>query len=262
MARKGYLLNAGEETIHSNIITLDTKEEKFKNWWYYNRKLLICILLIVLCICSIIWSIVNKTEPDYTVAVMTEYPFDYKIIEILQDHLEEYGYDRNDDGEVNVLVQNYAVGNSAYNSQFDYQSAQAAYVKFAADLSTDESMIWIYDRAGKYAMGESLEGLFKDLDYDMDLEDSTCIPWEDVPALASADFSEYKNDEITPDDVQALFAYTDVSIRKAEGSTFEDKEKVMDYYNDCVKLMDALVANEKYQGNEETNTESGEASDE
>ena len=34
MARERYLINAGEDTIHSNEIKLVTAKDKRENWWY------------------------------------------------------------------------------------------------------------------------------------------------------------------------------------------------------------------------------------
>ncbi len=41
MARERYLLDVGEDTIHTGVIELKTRKDKFKNWWHYNKRILL-----------------------------------------------------------------------------------------------------------------------------------------------------------------------------------------------------------------------------
>ena len=47
MARERYLINAGEDTIHSNEIKLVTAKDKRENWWYYHKRQIIPAILVL-----------------------------------------------------------------------------------------------------------------------------------------------------------------------------------------------------------------------
>lgn len=244
MAREGYLVNAGEETIHENVITAQTKKDKFKNWWYYNKKILLLVIFLVAVAVSIVWSIVGKVKPDYTIALMTQSSVDADALEILEKHIADYGEDLNGDGKVVVNIANYAVANSTDDNAYDYNAQMAAQTQFVADMSTAESMIWIYDDVGKASMGD-IGDVFKNLNYDSKSTDKTEIAWSEVKGLANTDFSGYSNSIFTPENIVQMLDQTKVSIRESKDTFFEKKEKTMVYYNACQKLLDNLVEDKK-----------------
>ena len=107
MARERYLLEDTEDTIHQNPITPTTGKEKRQNWWFYHKVHLIVGIIAVIFAASVIWSFVSKENPDYYVAIMTEYMLPVDLQLDLEEHLEQYADDRNGDGEVAVALQYY-----------------------------------------------------------------------------------------------------------------------------------------------------------
>ena len=70
--REHFFLDNQEDTIHSNQIELKTAKEKRANWWYYHKiQLGLGVVALALAV-SIIYSIVSKVEPDYTIGLLTQ----------------------------------------------------------------------------------------------------------------------------------------------------------------------------------------------
>ena len=70
MARERYLINAGEDTIHSNEIKLVTAKDKRENWWYYHKRQIIPAILVVALLAVFIHSMATKVDPDYTIGLL------------------------------------------------------------------------------------------------------------------------------------------------------------------------------------------------
>ena len=73
MARERYLINAGEDTIHSNEIKLVTAKDKRENWWYYHKRQIIPAILVVALLAVFIHSMATKVDPDYTIGLLTSF---------------------------------------------------------------------------------------------------------------------------------------------------------------------------------------------
>ncbi len=244
MARERYLLGDDEETIHKNVITANTKKDKAKNWWYYNKVPLFTIIGLAAVAVSIFCSIAFKVKPDYTIAIMNEVMMDNESIKIVEDRIAQYGEDLNGDGQVLVTISNFAVAQSTSDSAYDVQAQQAAFVKFAADMSTAESMIWLHDIVGYHSMGDTA-GIFQKLDTDKAVGDGTMIEWNNVPGLAGEDFSAYTGDIITPENLQTVFGTLRLSIREKAGSFIEKKDELVEYHDACLRLFHNLMTDTK-----------------
>ena len=237
MARKGLLVNAGEEKIHSDEITLTTGREKAKNWWYYNKFILLGILIAIGVAFSIAYSILSKEKYDYTIAVVSQLEIDEEALGILSDHIAQYGEDLDGDGEVTVSVLNYSVRQSDDDNEYNAYAYQAAYAQYAADMTSGDSIIWLYDSTGESLMGE-LDGIFMDIGGS---DVSWQLDWEDVPGLYSVDFSSYDGDIYTPENMVQVFSLMKVSVRQVEGTTLEGSSKSETYQENCVKLFENLM---------------------
>ena len=244
MARERYLLTDDEDTIHANVITATTKKDKAKNWWYYNKVPLFAIIGLTAVAISIVCSIVFKVRPDYTIAIMNEIPLDGSAIEIVEKRIAQYGEDINGDGSVIVTINNYAVASSSSDNAYDAAAQQAVYAKFAADMSTAESMIWLHDTVGYHSMGEK-DGLFENIDSHKAIGDGTMIEWKDVPGLANEDFADYNDQIFTSENMQDAFGRLRLSIREKDGSFIEKKEKLVDYHDACMRLFENLMTDTK-----------------
>ena len=71
MARERYLLDDTEDTIHENEIKPQTAADKRKNWWDYHKVHVLLVVLAIAVVGYFIYSVTSKTEPDYTITVMT-----------------------------------------------------------------------------------------------------------------------------------------------------------------------------------------------
>ncbi len=84
MARERYLLDVGEDTIHTGVIELKTKKDKAKNWWYYNKRILLFVAIAAAVAFSWIYSVVTKVDPDYTVGMVTSFSLPSEVTEELE----------------------------------------------------------------------------------------------------------------------------------------------------------------------------------
>lgn len=247
MARERYLLDAGEDTIHTGVIELKTKKDKAKNWWYYNKRILLFSAIAAALVISWIVSVVTRVDPDYTVGLITSFSLPTEVREELENYLVPYCDDRNGDGKVKVSVNNYVFGDKSTTQ--DYQMLQAAYTRFAGDASLGSCMIYIHDSEGVNALGSVLEGFFMYNDGTpmpdgaMDFENAS-RPWEDYIGLRDFTASGNELNNWTPKVVEELCKRLSVSIRTTDGAVEKDK-KLTEYHQDSVKLLERLEKGER-----------------
>lgn len=250
MARERYLVNAGEDTIHANIKEPQTSKEKRENWWFYHKGPLTAAVLVAAVVFSIVYSVVSKVEPDYTVALMTSYGMSTSGIEELERCVEEYADDRNGDGRVEVTVVNYVFSVNPTSTD-----QQAQIMKFAADCTTNESMIFLHDEDAFDALEGDYKGLFQYNDGTpmpdnaLDFENAM-RPWSDFKAFTQFVPDPPEDDAFTSEILTELYQRLRVSIRTAEGSSIEKSEKDMAYYEDSMKLYNRLQAGEPLRSGE------------
>lgn len=245
MARERYLVGAGEDTIHSGVIELKTAKDKRANWWFYHKKHLFVGILVGAMVISMVYSIVSKVEPDYTIGMITSYSLPSAVLEELEKTLAPYADDRNGDGKVVVQVSEYVFGSDTA----DPQALQAAYARFAGDVTMGSCMIYIHDEGGFSALKGDLAGLFQ-------YNDGTPMPegakdydkamrsWSEFEALKdfTAQGSELAN--WTPEVIQTLCGRLRLSMRTAVGTNIEGNEKKMAYYEDSAALYQRLLKGE------------------
>lgn len=247
MARERYLIDVGEDTIHTNVIELKTKKDKARNWWYYNKRILLFAAIVAAVIFSWIYSVVTNVEPDYTIGMITSFNLPSEVREELENYLAPFCDDRNGDGQVAVTVNNYVFGDAATNQ--DYQMVQAAYARFAGDASIGSCMIYIHDVDGAKALGDSLEGFFMYNDGTPMPDGATDIenasrPWSEFKGLKdfTADGNELNN--WTPEVVQELCKRLSISLRTTDGAVEKDEELTA-YHQASVELLERLEKGER-----------------
>ncbi len=234
MARERLLAGAGEDTIHANIITADTKKDKLANWWYYNKKILLLVIFLVAVAVSVAVSIFSQEKPDYVIALANAYAIDEEAIAIAEKHMADYGEDLNGDGKVLVDIRNYYfLVNDHEDQELASSIYEAASVKYSVDMSSGDSMIWLYDDYGYSFMMNSEDSLQEGK------------KWDEIPGLAATDFSSYKNDILTPENMKTAFSQFTVAMRQVEGSSFEGNGKKLEYYEASEKLLENLLNNTK-----------------
>jgi len=250
MARERYLVNAGEDTIHKNEIKPETPREKRRNWWFYHKEHVIICVISAAILFSIIYSIVSKVEPDYTVALLTSYSMPTVGTEELERCITPYADDRNGDGKVMVRVVNYTFSSTTASSEMAQQQ-QLELTKFAADCTVNDSMIFLHDESAFGALKDNFGGFFLYNDGTTMPETAgdytnAMRPWSDFAAFSEFVPETDENDTFTSEILTELFEKLRVSVRASEGSSIEKKEKYMKYYEDCLELYSRLESGEVY----------------
>lgn len=245
MARERYLVGAGEDTIHSNVIELKTAKDKRANWWFYHKKHLFVGILVGAVVISMIYSIVSKVEPDYTIGMITSYNVPNAVLEELEKTLTPYANDRNGDGKVVVQISNYVLGGEVS----DPQSVQAAYARFAGDVTLGSCMIYFHDEEGFSALRGDFAGFFQYNDGSPMPEEAKDFenamrPWEDFAALKDFTAQGSELTSWTPEVVQELCSRLRVSVRTTAETNLEGNEKKMAYYEDSLALYQRLMDGE------------------
>ena len=193
MARERYLLDDTEDTIHENEIKPQTAADKRKNWWDYHKVHVLLVALAIAVVGYFIYSVTSKTEPDYTITVMTQYTVPSDLQTDIQELFEKYADDRNGDGKTYVAM-NFCRFNTSGTSEFETTELQASFVKFATDASAGDSMIFAYDDASyKYLDQDDLEGFFGPVDG----TDNDYYLWKDIPALNNLELNHYNEEGAT-----------------------------------------------------------------
>ena len=237
MARERYLLDNEESTIHANQIVPTTAKEKRANWWFHYRTKLIVGILLGAALISFIWSIVGKEKPDYTITIATAYGYPDELLNDLEVHFEQYGEDLNGDGRVHVQVQNCSFSTDG-SSTYEANALQASYVRFAADASSGDSMIFIYDEVSyEYLLQDGIEDFFGPVDD----TDNQYYLWGDFKSLSQFETIEYVVDGATSEKVQAVLKNLKVAVRKAEGELFEKNEELLTYRNECLEMHERMM---------------------
>ncbi|WP_099204503.1 hypothetical protein [Scatolibacter rhodanostii] len=252
MARERYLVDSEEDTIHSNQIVLTDKKDIRKNWWHYHKTIIFVILVAIALVISFIYSIVSKEKPDYYVALLTSVSLPTDLKEELENYLEEYAEDVNGDGEVLLRINDYVIGDPVNDPSVDPNTFQAAQVRFTADISSNESFIFLHDeKTFDYLTQAGFEGFFRYKDGTPMPEDKTdyenaMLEWNDVPALADFHPVSLKDEDISEEDVLKLLQRYRISFR-SESESIQKKAETVERYEESDKLLQRLLTNEKVQ---------------
>lgn len=111
MARERYLIGVDPEELKPSP---PPPPEKPAGWWenlwyHYKWHLIVGGFVALLVILGIV-TLATKNDPDYTVVLLTEKPLTTDMVDALQDKLAAVGEDIDGDGEVEVLIENLALG--------------------------------------------------------------------------------------------------------------------------------------------------------
>lgn len=250
MARETLLHNAGEDTIHDNIIRAETPADKRKNWWYYHKSHVVAGLLVFAFFAAVLYSVLSKTKPDYTVAVMTSYTMPENGQNELERLFEQYADDRNGDGKVAVDVVCYVFSSAMPSTSDALQQQQAAVARFAGDILSNESMIFLHNKEAFDFMKADFGGFFQYTDgspMPADAADfeNVMTPWSEIQALSDFVPVTSEGDAFDSDGLRQLFSELRVSVRQVEGTSIEKSEKDMAYHRDSLAFYQRIMAGEK-----------------
>lgn len=254
MARERYLIDSSEDTIHSNQIVLTDKKDIRKNWWHYHKMIIFGIVIAVAVVCSFVYSILSKEKPDYYVALLTSTNLPEDLIAELEDYLELYADDRTQDGEVLVRINAYVIGDPNTDTVSDPNLLQAAMVRFTADASSGDSLIYLHDeKTFNHLASTGLEGFFRyndgtpmpDTANDYD---KAMLPWQEVEALADFKPQSLTSDTVSQEDILKILERYRLSFRNRPLDSDEKEEKA-EYYQKSDEFYKRLIKNEKWQQN-------------
>ena len=248
MARE-HLLVGEEESIHSNQIVLETKKDIYKNWWYYHKGHLLIIAISAAVVVSFIVSMVNKVTPDYQIGLITSVTWTEEMMDDLSEYIGRYGDDRNGDGDVVVQINQYSFSDS---DTADPNMLQASMVRFSADSTNADSIIFLHDEKGfDFFADDTLGGYFNYNDGSpmpekaQDFENAM-VDWSEVTALSNYSAPDL-TDSMTPltgDRIDEILSKYRVSLR-SQSPTITKKEERMEYYQDSMELFNRMMNDEK-----------------
>lgn len=181
-----------------------TPEEKRKNWWYYHKWYLIIGVIALIALVHFLLDIfgVGEAKPDYQIAYVGSDPLPDETVYALETAISEMGQDLNGDGQVVVVINQYATYENIIQTQKELEElpdgdlatqAQLSYAKLMTDISVNDSFFFLLEDP------EGFEERYKVLSYlDGSLPDEEnadyrqmCITWSDSQLLSSMDLGEY-----------------------------------------------------------------------
>ena len=142
----------------------------------------------------------------------------------------------------------------------DPSAQEAAWVRFTADASLNEAILYLHDSTAFSVLEGDFIGFFQYTDGTSMPENATdyenaMYSWDDIAAFANLQPVGSEDGLYTPEMISELFSRLRVSVRAAEGSSIEKKEKDMDYYNDSMALFERMKNDEPITG--DTTAEEG-----
>ena len=247
MAREGYLVNAGKDTIHdpNAEIKLKTPREKWDNFWFYHKKHVIIGILIAAVAGYMIYDTAHAVQPDYTVGLATQTAYPSQMTDALENEIAKYGKDQNGDGRVVVEVAPYvlyAEKNLPSGSVVDPQALVAYQTKFVADISSGTSMIFLTDDE-TFQKVQSEDSIFAYLDGTTPKKGSKDYDKMRIPVSKCPRLSGIKIQIPTVSgSIEAKFPQKlSLSLRNYYGSGIEGKEE--SYYKASRELFQKLAGN-------------------
>jgi len=165
-----------------------TKEEKWKNWWHYNKWFVAAGVLLLAGLVSIVRTALTQVEPDYQIAYVGASTLPEDTANALEAQLAGLGEDLNGDGRVTVRLVQYVSSDDS-----DPGLTVSAEVQLAADIMERESYFFLLEDPERFQERyHSLRRLDGSLPDDDDLTaQGTCLRWADCPVLAGLELGEY-----------------------------------------------------------------------
>lgn len=184
-----------------------TKEEKRKNWWYYNKWYIVAAVAGVLIAADLVWGFLGRGEPapDYQIAYVGAGTLPDDTVSAVEAGFASLGEDLNGDGQVVVRLRQYVS-----NPEGDPNAAAAASVQLMADVMEQESFFFLLEDPAGFQMNyhtlSRLDGSLPE-DGDDSVEGSVLV-WGQCPVLAGMELGGYAYDlfggEISGDSQELL----------------------------------------------------------
>lgn len=177
-----------------------TREEKWKNWWYYHKIHVVVGILCVIFMVNIgydMWH--NATnKPDYKIAYVGTSTLPDDTVEALETAFATLGEDLNGNGKVQVELLSYQLYDEENSGKpsMDENSAERGYnasMLLLMNIETVESMIFLLEDpaafAANYPVLVSVDGV-KEEESEEPLQ--MYYRWADCPVLAGLELGTFE----------------------------------------------------------------------
>lgn len=214
MASYQYTRDIKPEDLQPEAPRQYTKKEKWANWWDYHLSTVLIVGFFAALGIWMLTDVLNKVEPDYSVAVVVPGGIPTGVTDALAEALTPYATDLNGDGEVvvqcfgcNLNLSDTEELMDGANPLFDQDAVQAndnmaAATVLAGDFSANRSYLFLlYDPAGFARYTQGLVYLDGTLPAEIDTGDLDALKqldwynmvyrWTDCPVLAALEPGEY-----------------------------------------------------------------------
>ncbi len=173
-----------------------TRQEKFSNWFYYNKWYLAVGAIVLYVVGTMVWNVlgIGQVKPDYCVAYVGSHRLPEDCVSALETALASLGEDVNGDGQVAVqLTQHITTGQTG---DMDVDSAvygYAAEVTVLADITQGESYFFLVEDPDKFqAAFQILANLDGSIPPETDFSGMDKVfPWAGCPTLADLELGTY-----------------------------------------------------------------------
>ena len=264
MAREGYLVHAGEDTIHDPEAEKKAEQAgktphgKWENFWFYHKWHVVIGIAVAAVVIGTVVSTVKTVQPDYTVGLITRNSYPEEVTNQLGQTMAKYGVDRNGDGKVVVQVASYVVTPQSASSagsgsssgsgtagQADPQMEMAYRTKLMADVSTGTSMIFVTDDASFLAQEKAGDHIFAYTDGSTPKDsaadyDKMRVSLSKCPKLANLRITYQTTNGSANMKLTDVLKDGSVSLRIYKGSAIEGKQD--DYYKASKALFQKLIS--------------------
>lgn len=177
-----------------------TREEKWKNWWYYHKWHVIigifCLIFLANIGYDMAYNAANK--PDYKIAYVGTTALPEDTVESLEQALATLGEDLNGNGKVQVELLTYQLMSDEGTGKpgMDENSAERGYnasMMLLMNIETVESMIFLLEDpaafSANYPVLVSVDGVKEEAS---DEELQMYYRWADCPVLTSLDLKTFE----------------------------------------------------------------------
>lgn len=237
MARERYLVGVSKEELEYKPPAPPpmTPKGKWENIWYHYKWAILGGVFAVVVLTVLIVQMVTREKPDYRVCLAISGYVPEGVVERLEDELERYGEDLNEDGEVLVSIQMLDIGLSeAANNQIAMANRQAVF----AHIVARDVPIFMFDSAfyGELCenLGDGTTGMFEplNLQHEMVSEDGNYFTL-DLLAFAKQQFPDIATEaweKQIPADLAVGVRVIGDSIGDAERTAHEEAVALLKRY--------------------------------
>lgn len=211
-------LDAGPKPSEVEVLP-KTFKEKAANFWFHYKWLTIGLTVTVVLLAFLVAQCCSKPKYDLEIVYYTETPIFELQIEAVENYFKEYATDVNGDGEINIQI----IDCSFPENDADLQYKNANIQKLQSlIIANEKAMLYITDES-KYSFFEETFGKGEAF-------------FVNEPYALSDEFYE----KTKTDSLGNIRGKLSISCRKIEGTMLEKNKNSKIYYEESLKLLEAL----------------------